>query len=50
MLRAIRSRLTYANVAVTLALVLAMSGGAYAADRYLITSTKQIKPKVLAGA
>jgi Collagen triple helix repeat (20 copies) len=48
MLSAIRKRLTYANVAVTLALVFAMSGGAYAASRYVITSTKQIKPSVLA--
>jgi hypothetical protein len=39
--------MTYANVAVTLALVFAMSGGAYAASKYLITSTKQISPKVL---
>jgi hypothetical protein len=43
----IRKRLTYANVAMTLALVFAMSGGAYAAKRYLITSTKQISPSVL---
>jgi hypothetical protein len=43
----IRKRFTYANVAVTLALVFAMSGGAYAAGHYLITSTKQISPKVL---
>lgn len=43
----IRRRLTFANVAMTLALVLAMSGGAYAASRYVITSTKQIKPSVL---
>jgi hypothetical protein len=43
----IRKRLTYANVAMTLALVFAMSGGAYAASKYLITSTKQIKPSVL---
>jgi Collagen triple helix repeat (20 copies) len=43
----IRRRFTYANVAVTLALVFAMSGGAYAAGKYLITSTKQISPKVL---
>jgi hypothetical protein len=43
----VRSRLTYANVAVTLALVFAMSGGAYAAGKYVITSTKQISPKVL---
>lgn len=43
----IRSRITYANVAATLALLFAMSGGAYAAGKYLITSTKQIKPSVL---
>ncbi len=42
-----RKRFTYANVAMTLALVFAMSGGAYAAGHYLITSTKQISPKVL---
>ncbi len=44
---AIRNRMTYANVVATLALVFAMTGGAYAAGRYLITSTKQINPKVL---
>ncbi len=44
----IRKRLTYANVFATLALVFAMSGGALAATHYLITSTKQIKPSVLA--
>jgi hypothetical protein len=44
----IRKRVTYANVAMTLALVFAMSGGAYAAGKYVITSTKQISPKVLA--
>ena len=43
----IRKRVTYANVAVTFALVFAMSGGAYAAGKYLITLTKQISPKVL---
>lgn len=47
MFSTIRKRLTYANVAMTFALVFAMSGGAYAAKRYLITSTKQISPKVL---
>ncbi len=47
MLSRIRGHLTYANVAMTLALVFAMSGGAYAAKHYLITSTKQISPKVL---
>jgi hypothetical protein len=44
----IRKRLTYANVAMTLALAFAMTGGAYAASRYVISSTKQIKPSVLA--
>ncbi len=44
---AIRKRLTPATVIATIALVLAMSGGAYAAGKYLITSTKQISPKVL---
>jgi hypothetical protein len=42
-----RRRFSYANVAATLALVLAMSGGAFAAGHYLINSTKQINPKVL---
>jgi hypothetical protein len=39
--------LSYANVTATLALVFAMSGGALAASHYLITSTRQISPKVL---
>lgn len=43
----VRRHLTYANVAMTLALVLAMSGGAYAAGKIIITSTKQISPSVL---
>jgi hypothetical protein len=47
MLKAIRGRITPSTVLATLALVFAMSGGAYAAKRYLITSTKQISPKVL---
>jgi hypothetical protein len=42
-----RRRLSYANVAATLALVFAMTGGALAAGHYLITSTRQISPKVL---
>jgi hypothetical protein len=42
-----RSRITYANVAATLALVFSMSGGALAATHYLINSTGQINPKVL---
>jgi hypothetical protein len=48
MFSTISKRVTYANVAMTLALVFAMSGGAFAASKYLITSTKQIKPSVLA--
>jgi hypothetical protein len=49
MLSAIRKRmhLTPSGVIATLALVFAMTGGAYAAKHYLITSTKQISPKVL---
>lgn len=47
MLSKIGSRITYTNLAMTLALVFAMTGGAYAASKYLITSTKQISPKVL---
>ncbi|MCL2769501.1 MAG: collagen-like protein [Solirubrobacterales bacterium] len=47
MFSAVRNRVTYANVAATLALVFAMSGGALAAKRYLITSARQISPKVL---
>jgi hypothetical protein len=41
--------LSYASVVSTLALVIAVGGGtAWAAQHYLITSTKQIKPSVLA--
>ncbi len=47
MLKPTRNHLTYANVTATLALVFAMSGGALAAQHYLINSTKQISPKVL---
>jgi Collagen triple helix repeat (20 copies) len=42
-----RRHLNYANVTATIALVFAMSGGALAANHYLINSTKQINPKVL---
>jgi hypothetical protein len=42
-----RMRVSPATVIASLALVLALSGGAYAAGRYVITSTKQISPKVL---
>ncbi len=47
MLSFVSRRITFANVAMTLALVLAMSGGAFAAGKFLVTSTKQISPKVL---
>lgn len=43
----LRKRISYTGVIMTFALVFAMSGGAYAASKYLITSTKQISPKVL---
>jgi hypothetical protein len=43
----IRRHFNYANIVATLALLFAMSGGALAATHYLITSTKQISPKVL---
>ncbi len=42
-----RMHVSPATVIASLALVFAMSGGAFAAGRYLITSTKQISPKVL---
>lgn len=47
MFSTVRKRLTYANVVLTLALVFALTGGAFAASKYVITSTKQISPKVL---
>jgi hypothetical protein len=47
MLSTIRKHLSYPNIALTLALLFAMSGGAYAASKIIITSTKQIKPSVL---
>ena len=47
MFESARKRLTYANVAATLALVFSMTGGALAAKHYLINSTRQINPKVL---
>jgi hypothetical protein len=47
MFKSTRRRLNYANVTATLALVFSMSGGALAANHYLINSTKQISPKLL---
>jgi hypothetical protein len=46
-MKTLRRNLSYSNVAATLALVFAMSGGALAASRYVINSPKQINPKVL---
>lgn len=43
----IKLKLSYANVAATLALVFSMTSGAMAAKHYLISSTKQISPKVI---
>lgn len=42
MFSVLRRRLTYANIVATLALVLSMSGGALAAQRYLVSSTTQL--------
>ncbi len=42
-----KPRLTYANVAATLALVFSMSGSAVAASHYLLSATSQISPAVL---
>jgi hypothetical protein len=49
MFSALRKRIHVSptTVIATLALVFAMTGGAYAAKKYLITSTKQISPSVL---
>ena len=49
MFSALRKRMRFspATVIAGLALVFAMTGGAYAAKKYLITSTKQISPSVL---
>lgn len=46
MLQSIRRRMTYANLIATLALFVAIGGTAVAADKYLLTSTKQISPSV----
>lgn len=42
-----RMHISPASAIACLALMFAMTGGAYAAGRYVITSTKQISPKVL---
>jgi hypothetical protein len=47
MLRRLWGRVGYVNVLLVTVLVFAMSGGAFAAKKFLITSTKEISPKVL---
>ena len=42
-----KSFINYANVTATLAIVFSMSGGALAANHYLLSSIKQISPKVM---
>jgi hypothetical protein len=44
-MKPLRRHLSYANVAATLALLFAMTGGALAANHYLITSTCRSRPK-----
>lgn len=48
MRNAVARRANATTAIAVLALVFSLSGGAWAASRYLITSTKQIKPSVLA--
>jgi Collagen triple helix repeat (20 copies) len=43
----VRRRVTFVNVVVTFVFVFALSGGAFAANKFLVTSVKQIKPSVL---
>jgi hypothetical protein len=43
----IRNRLGVPGILAVIALVFSMAGGAYAAKKYIITSTSQIKPSVL---
>jgi hypothetical protein len=47
MLNKLRTRFGAPGVLAVVALIFAMTGGAWAAKKYVITSTKQIKPSVL---
>jgi hypothetical protein len=47
MISILRHRMGIPGILAVLALVMAMAGGAWAAKKYVITSTKQIKPSVL---
>ena len=49
-MRLVRRHLTYANVVATLALVFAMSGGAFAATHYLIELDPADQPEGAQGA
>jgi len=47
MLQAMRRHINATTIVAVIALVFAMTGGAYAAKKFLVTSTKQISPRVL---
>ncbi len=47
MFKLTRREISFASLAATVALVVSLSAGAWAAKRYIITSTSQIKPSVL---
>jgi hypothetical protein len=47
MMSRVRRHFSWANIAMTVALVFAMSGGALAAKHYVLNSIQQVNPKVL---